>query len=93
MVIRTDSITGSAVTFTSDVTINDLAPSATVGISTTSVNEGQSVEFTVNTTNVSAGSTLFFSSGGTAVAADFTNNSLTGSFIVSATGMISMEEN
>jgi hypothetical protein len=87
LVIRTDSITGSAVTLTDDITINDLAPSATVGVSTTSVNEGQSVEFTVNTTNVSAGSTLFFSSGGTAVAADFTDNSLTGSFIVSATGI------
>jgi len=87
LVIRTDSITGSAVTTTADITINDLAPSATVGISTTSVNEGQSVDFTVNTTNVSAGSTLFFSSGGTAVAADFTDNSLTGSFVVSATGI------
>ena len=87
LVIRTDSITGSAVTTTADITINDLAPSATVGISTTSVNEGQSIEFTVNTTNVSAGSTLFFSSGGTAVAADFTDNSLTGSFVVSATGI------
>ena len=87
LVIRTDSISGSAVTLTDDITINDLAPSATVGVSTTSVNEGQSVEFTVNTTNVSAGSTLFFSSGGTAVAADFTDNSLTGSFVVSATGI------
>jgi len=87
LVIRTDSISGAAVTLTDDITINDLAPSATVGVSTTSVNEGQSVEFTVNTTNVSAGSTLFFSSGGTAVAADFTDNSLTGSFVVSATGI------
>ena len=87
LVIRTDSISGAAVTLTDDITINDLAPSATIGVSTTSVNEGQSVEFTVNTTNVSAGSTLFFSSGGTAVAADFDDNSLTGSFVVSATGI------
>ena len=87
LVIRTDSISGAAVTLTDDITINDLAPSATVGVSTTSVNEGQSVEFTVNTTNVPAGSTLFFSSGGTAVAADFDDNSLTGSFVVSATGI------
>ena len=63
------------------------APTYSVGVSTTNVNEGQSVEFTVNTTNVSAGSTLFFSSGGTAVAADFTDNSLTGSFIVSSSGI------
>ena len=86
LVIRTDSISGAAVTLTDDITINDLAPTATVGVSTTSVNEGQSVEFTVNTTNVPNGSTLFFSSGGTAVAADFTDNSLTGSFNVVGTG-------
>ena len=86
LVIRTDSTSGTAVTFTSDVTINDLVPSATVGVSTTSVNEGQSVEFTVNTTNVPNGSTLYFSSGGSAEAADFDDNSLTGSFNVVGTG-------
>ena len=86
LVIRTDSTSGTAVTFTSDVTINDLVPSATVGVSTTSVNEGQSVEFTVNTTNVPNGSTLYFSSGGSAEAADFTDNTLTGSFNVVGTG-------
>ena len=86
LVIRTGSTSGTAVTFTSDVTINDLVPSATVGVSTTSVNEGQSVEFTVNTTNVPNGSTLYFSSGGSAEAADFTDNTLTGSFNVVGTG-------
>ena len=86
LVIRTDSTSGTAVTFTSDVTINDLVPSATVGVSTTNVNEGQSVEFTVNTTNVPNGSTLYFSSGGSAEAADFTDNTLTGSFNVVGTG-------
>ena len=86
LVIRTDSISGAAVTLTDDITINDLAPSATVGVSTISVNEGQSVEFTVNTTNVPNGSTLYFSSGGTAVAADFDDNSLVGSFNVVGTG-------
>ena len=86
LVIRTDSISGSVVATTADITINDLAPSATVGVSTTNVNEGQSVEFTVNTTNVPNGSTLYFSSGGTAVAADFDDNSLVGSFNVVGTG-------
>ena len=86
LVIRTDSISGAAVTLTDDITINDLVPSATVGVSTTNVNEGQSVEFTVNTTNVPNGSTLYFSSGGTAVAADFDDNSLVGSFNVVGTG-------
>ena len=86
LVIRTDSTSGTAVTFTSDIIINDLVPTATVGVSTTSVNEGQSVEFTVNTTNIPNGSTLYFSSGGSAEAADFTDNTLTGSFNVVGTG-------
>ena len=54
--------------------------------STISVNEGSSVSFTVNTTNVGAGTTLYYSTNGTANAADFTDNSLTGSFSVVSTG-------
>lgn len=54
--------------------------------STTNVNEGSSVSFTVNTTDVGAGTTLYYSTNGTANAADFTNNSLTGSFSIVSTG-------
>jgi hypothetical protein len=86
LVIRTGSTSGTAVTFTSDVTINDLVPSATIGVSTTNVNEGQSVEFTVNTTNIPDSSILNFSTGGTVVAADFDDNTLTGTLTVVGTG-------
>lgn len=54
--------------------------------STTNVNEGSSVSFTVNTTDVNDGTTLYYSTNGTATAADFTNNSLTGSFNIVSTG-------
>ena len=49
-----------------------------------SVNEGSSVSFTVNTVNSTG--TLYYSTNGTANAADFTDNSLTGSFSVVSTG-------
>ena len=51
-----------------------------------SVNEGSSVSFTVNTVNVGTPSTLYYSTGGTASAADFSNNSLSGSFSLVSTG-------
>ena len=54
--------------------------------SAVSVNEGSSISFTVNTTNVGAGTTLYYSTGGTASAADFSNNSLSGSFSLVSTG-------
>jgi hypothetical protein len=61
-------------------------PSYSVGISTTTVNEGSSVNFTVNTLNVGSGTTLYYSTGGSMEAADFSNNSLTGSFTIVGTG-------
>ena len=63
------------------------APAYSVGISTGIVNEGSSVDITVNTTDVGAGTTLYYSTNTTtASAADFTDNSLTGSFVVVSTG-------
>ena len=63
------------------------APTYSVGISTGIVNEGSSVDITVNTTDVGAGTTLYYSTNTTtASAADFTDNSLTGSFVVVSTG-------
>jgi hypothetical protein len=61
-------------------------PTYSITPSTTNVNEGSSVSFTVNTTDVGAGTTLYYSTNGTANAADFTNNSLTGSFSIVSTG-------
>ena len=65
------------------------APTYSIGVSTTRVNEGSSVDFTVNTTAVSAGTTVYYStvavSAGT-TGADFGNGSLTGSFNIIGTG-------
>ena len=88
-VVLTDSTTAGVVTRTDDITINDVIPTYSVGISTDNVNEGSSVEFTVNTVGLASGSTLYFSTGGTVVAADFTDNSLTGSFNIVGVGTTS----
>ena len=85
-VILTDSTTSGIVTRTDDITINDVVASYSVGISTDNVNEGSSVEFTVNAVGIAVGTTLYFSTSGTTVAADFTDNSLTGSFNVVGNG-------
>ena len=85
-VILTDSTTSGVVTRTDDITINDIVASYSVGISTDNVNEGSSVEFTVNAVGIAVGTTLYFSTSGTTVAADFTDNSLTGSFNVVGNG-------
>ena len=85
-VVLTDSTTVGVVTRTDDITINDVIPTYSVGISTDNVNEGSSVEFTVNTVGIASGTTLYFSTGGTIVAADFTDNSLTGSFNIVGVG-------
>ena len=54
--------------------------------SATTVNEGGSVNFVVNTFNVGGGATLYYSTGGSMEAADFSNNSLTGSFNIVGVG-------
>lgn len=50
--------------------------------SVTSVNEGSSVVFTINTQNVIDPSSLYYSIEGTVDAADFTDNTLTGTFVI-----------
>lgn len=87
--IRTNSLTGSIVAQSNLVLIKNLAPPPPPTFNITpnaaSVNEGSSISFTVNTTDVSA-TTLYYSTNGTANAADFTDNSLTGSFSLVSTG-------
>lgn len=85
--ISTGSTIGQVVGTSSTILITDLGiPSHSITESATSVNEGSSISFTVNTVNVVTPSTLYYSTGGTASAADFTNNSLTGSFSLVSTG-------
>ena len=61
-------------------------PTYTVGVSTTIVSEGQSVDVTINTTDVGAGTTLYFNTATSMEAADFSDNSLTGSFNIVGVG-------
>ena len=62
------------------------APTYTVGVSTTVIDEGQSVDFTINTTDVGDGTTLYFNSTTSMLASDFSDSSLTGSVSVVSTG-------
>ena len=62
------------------------APTYTVGVSTTSVDEGSSVDFTIDTTDVSNGTTLYYNTASSMGSSDFSDNSLTGSFTIVGTG-------
>jgi len=64
-----------------------LMPSCVISPSTTSVNEGSSVIFSVTATNVENGTTLYYDiTGSVGIAStDFTNSSLSGSLSVSGT--------
>jgi hypothetical protein len=61
LVIRTDSTTGTSVTFTDDITINNIDPSYNFvltnqsGIVTNIADEGEIVTVTLNTTNIATG--------------------------------------
>ena len=50
--------------------------------SATAVNEGQTVTFTVTTTNIANGTTLYWDTTGGVNAADFTDNAISGNFVV-----------
>ena len=82
LVIRTNSTSGTVVATSSTVTVVDIVSSYAIGVSTETVNEGGSVTFTINTLNVGYGTTLYYSTSGTVSSDDFSNNSLTGSFVV-----------
>ena len=85
VIVSTGSTLGPEVGRSSLVRITNLGlPSYTITPSAASVNEGSSVSFTVNTVNVTG--PLYYSTNGTANAADFTDNSLTGSFSLVSTG-------
>lgn len=87
VIVSTGSTLGPQVGISSLVRITNLGlPSYVITESAPSVNEGSSVSFTVNTVNVGTPSTLYYSTGGTASAADFSNNSLSGSFSLVSTG-------
>ena len=54
LVIRTGSQWGTHVAYSSTITVNDLIPIVNVGVGTTSVTEGESIEFTINSSGKSS---------------------------------------
>ena len=94
MQVRTGSTSGPIVATSSTVTVNDTsALSASVSPSTTSVNEGSSVTWTVTTSGYANG-TYYWTNGGTTAAADFSIGVNSGSFtLTSGSGSISLTLN
>lgn len=86
--IRTNSTSGAIVATAATVTINDtsLTRTYTVSASTSVVTEGNSVTFFVTTSNVPTGTTLYWTTlsvQNSTNSADFTDNLMSGSFVVS----------
>lgn len=87
--LRETSITGNILDTTSTISINDSSVSSfTNSLSTTSINEGETVTVTVNTVGIPDGSTLFYTSSNTIditpSSGSFIINSDTGSFNITA---------
>ena len=74
LVIRTGSQWGTHVAYSSTITINELIPHVIVGVGTTSIVEGNSIDFTINTNNVEIGETLYWDTLGDLSSADWTDN-------------------
>lgn len=87
--IRTDNLTGTVVASSNDITIIDTSfATFTNLLSTTSINEGDTVTVTVNTTGIPDGSTLFYTTSKTTditpISGSFVINNNTGSFNIVA---------
>jgi Ca2+-binding RTX toxin-like protein len=75
------------------ITSDDVAPVATYSLPTAnavSINEGQTVTFTVQTTNVALGTALTYTLDGTATSADLNGAPLSGTVYVDAAGQASL---
>ena len=89
MEVRTGSITGPVIATSSPAVVADtsLTPVATVTGTPSSLNEGSAATYTITiVSGVAAGATVYWvmrTTTGTALAADFTDNTLSGSYTVS----------
>ena len=82
-IVRTGSVSGTAVTTSSTVSITDTVPTVSITPSPTTVDEGGTLTVTVNTTGISSGTTLYYTLDGLGIApADFTDNATSGSFVI-----------
>ena len=77
---------GGALVESNDGPVYSVSTLNASGISTDCVYEGESVNIVVNTQNVNAGTTLYYTTVGVATEADFSDNSVTGSFNIVGTG-------
>jgi hypothetical protein len=82
--VRSSSSAGPIVASSNPVNVSEIAPSYSVTADVTSLDEGQSVTFTVTTTNVPDGTTLYWTTAGTATAEDFDDDADNGSFTVTS---------
>jgi hypothetical protein len=82
--ILTGSITGSVVAESQVITLIDSLKTYSISESTTSLNEGDSVTFTITTTDITDGTTLYYSINGTVSDSDFDDQSLTGTVVINS---------
>lgn len=83
--IRTGSITGPIVATSAIVTVNDTSVtpvSVSISPSTLSIDEGQSVTFTVSTTGIINGTVLYWTNSGTTNVNDFADTTNSGSVVI-----------
>ena len=81
--IRLDSLTGTIVTSSSTINVADTSVlSYNITQSSTSLNEGSSVTFTITTQGVPNGTALYYTTTGTVNSNDFTDGLLSGSFTI-----------
>jgi len=82
--VRTGSTSGTVVATSSQVTIGDVAQTVSIAPSTTSVDEGQAVTFTITTTGYAATDSFYWDIVGTNITtADFVGGQLTGQITTS----------
>lgn len=86
MNLRLDSVSGPIVASSDIITIADTSqtPTFTLTADKASVNEGESITFTITTTNVSPGTPLYWFNNGTSTGNDFTSPT-SGSVVLSGT--------
>lgn len=87
MQLRTTSNEGTLVAVASTVNVNDTStpnPTYSVASSASSINEGQSVTFTITTSNVADGTTLYWTNSGTTSISDFVDGVNSGSITINS---------
>lgn len=85
--VRTGSVEGTVRATSGTITINDtsLTPTYSVSSDVNSVNEGDSILFTVSTTGVDSGTSIPYTLSGTGITTDDISVPLTGEIVVSGT--------